>query len=177
MDKKKFIKFFIIGAVVGIFALILYSFIAGGKKEIGTNPPAGQPTPTDKNKPLSLLRPTLRADQIIEDPSAKTIELPRAGVRVNNFYKRIVVRTNPEGDTIVVDDSGYQIIFMPKSEQFLISILGSPFEKVRKEAEEELLHILGIGRADACRLDVKITTPRFANPAQAGKNFGLSFCE
>ena len=87
------------------------------------------------------------------------------------------IKINASGDVLIEEKDGHQTFYFVDEESFLISILESPFAKVRKKAEEDFLEKLGIGRAQACRLQVSVTTPLFVNPDEAGKKYGLSFCE
>lgn len=85
---------------------------------------------------------------------------------------------NENGDLLLNPESGdFLILFFPESEQFNISITRSPFETIRNRAEEEFLSLMGFDTDFICNLNVTITTPRYANPMQAGKSYSLSFCE
>lgn len=96
---------------------------------------------------------------------------------VNNFYKS-ANRIDKQNNVYMADEpDSYQILYEEQFNQFLISILGSPFEQVRQEAERRLISDLGISEDEACQFNVVITTPSFANPDFSGKPYGLSFCE
>ena len=84
---------------------------------------------------------------------------------------------NKQGDIVFNKTDGFEIVYLPKFEQFLISITASPFVENEQAAEDELLTRLGISEEEACQLNVIITTPQSVNPNEAGKNYGLSFCE
>lgn len=86
------------------------------------------------------------------------------------------VETNSFGDGLILKGNSYQIVYLKNSNNFLISILDSPFEKFKLVAEQEFLRLLGVSEIDACRLNVTVTTPAFANPAEAGGIYKLSFC-
>jgi len=101
--------------------------------------------------------------------------LPISDVNVKNFYN-LDPKINERGDVTFVDRQNFQILYFANENEFLISILGSPFEENRQEAEKELLKQLEITEEKACQLKVIISTPSFANPDESGQNFNLSFC-
>ncbi len=79
---------------------------------------------------------------------------------------------------IYVDDGApYSITANKDSSYYKILITKSPFQKYRLEAEQKLLDELKLSQKKACALDVEITTPRFANPDEAGQVYKLSFCQ
>jgi hypothetical protein len=84
---------------------------------------------------------------------------------------------NPQGDTVIYEDADMQIEFIPQRNQYLISVLGSPFGVVRTKAEVKILEVTKLTQDQICGYDVVVTTPRFANPDFSGQSFGLSFCE
>lgn len=71
----------------------------------------------------------------------------------------------------------YDITFFPQTNEYLITILGSPFDVVRKEAEKAFLEKLKITSEAACLLKVTIGTPPFANREESKKTYSLSFCQ
>jgi hypothetical protein len=86
----------------------------------------------------------------------------------------------PEGqfdDMEVLVTSDYHILYFGKTNEFLISVTGTPFDRARNDAEQALLQTLNISEEKACTLLVTISTPLFANPQYAGQSFGLSFCD
>lgn len=109
-----------------------------------------------------------------EVPEGDTIEI--ADVEVNNFFEKVGI---PESASYIIieKNSDYKIAYLNNFNSFLISITNSPFESQRILAEEKFLDELGISETDACKLEVQVTTPRFANPDHAGIIYGLSFCE
>lgn len=121
---------------------------------------------------LSTTTPTTFS--VIEKKTSEKLNI--TDVSVNNFYK-IKINTNPRGDTLFSQNIDYQIIYFSGEEQFLISIMGSPFEEKRALAESNFIQVLGISQEDACKLNVIINTPLFANPDESGVNYKLSFCD
>ena len=85
-------------------------------------------------------------------------------------------KINDNGDLLISETKNYKVIYFPKNNQVFVSILSSPFSKFREEAEKELLEVLDIDSDTSCKLNVLITTPRFVNPEEAGKEDVLSFC-
>jgi len=71
----------------------------------------------------------------------------------------------------------FNFLYRTETDSFLISIFSSPFDEVRFEAERAFTKSLGISQTEACKLEVSVTTPHFANPEHSGEIFGLSFCE
>lgn len=86
------------------------------------------------------------------------------------------LKINQEGDALLVDEPEYQIVYLKKDGQFLISILKSPFEPLREKAEKKFREITQADKDTLCQMNVVVTTPSFANPDLAGKIFPLSFC-
>lgn len=83
---------------------------------------------------------------------------------------------NSQGDLLFLENENYKIVYLPNFTQYNISILSSPFNYYREQAEKEFLSLFGINQQQACSLNVVITTPRFANPEESGKEYMLSFC-
>lgn len=121
-----------------------------------------------------FLSPTPASFSALEKSTGEKLNI--ADVSVNNFYK-IKINTNPRGDTLFSQSTDYQIMYFSKEEQFLISIMGSPFEEKRALAELNFTQVLGITQEEACKLNVIINTPSFANPEESGTNYKLSFCD
>jgi hypothetical protein len=108
-------------------------------------------------------------------PKEKKEKIEISNLEVNNFYNTSLT-TDDEGNQLITDKGKYAIFFIPKYNQFTISILDPSFEEVKKEAEEELVKILGADKKDLCFLNVSIGTPGFINPEEAGKMHKLSWC-
>lgn len=131
-------------------------------------------TPTPQEL-IDLGLPTSVPGAKIDIPTGDKLNLD--GNQVSNVYKSAKT-INENGDVIFAESDKYQEIYHPQRNNFfLISIIGSPFEEARKEAETKFLESLEISAEEACKLNVAITTPRFANPNEAGTTYRLSFCE
>jgi hypothetical protein len=109
-----------------------------------------------------------------EIPSGRKIII--SDVEVNNFF---LEKDQLESEAFIPINrgAGYSIAYYNNFNQFLISITDAPFEEIRHDAEQKFIDGLDISEEDACKLDVIITTPRFANPDLAGQIFRLSFCD
>ena len=83
---------------------------------------------------------------------------------------------NPQGDTLIVEEKRFHVAFEPVFNKYIISILEAPFEEIRQEAEIRFVEQFNLTQEKACQLDVSVTTPRFANPQQSGKDYTISFC-
>lgn len=70
----------------------------------------------------------------------------------------------------------YQISYFPPSNSYLISIMGSPFEQYRKEAEKAFINQLNLSPIELCKLNVTIATSYITNPKESEKSYRLSFC-
>ncbi len=97
------------------------------------------------------------------------------GVSVNNFYKTPVAE-NKQYDILITNGKNYQVVYLPKYNKFILTILSSNFEQTKKIAESDFLKVLEIDEKDACKLSVEVSTINSVNPELAGKIFPLSFC-
>jgi len=98
--------------------------------------------------------------------SSTTVEHPSAP---GHYY--IAGGVNPTNN-----NSPYSILYTESDQSFNITLLAEPLDTVRKNAEAELLQILGVTLYQACTLVYEVSTPRFVNQFYAGKNLGFSFC-
>lgn len=129
--------------------------------------------------PSTSVRPTatpFSQPSIIPTTDLQGKKITISGVDVDNFYLNSESNNNQE-DILIKNTVAFQIVYLKKQNKFLLSIRSSPFTQKRAEAEEQFLKTLGIERQEACRLNVTITTPFFANPDYAGQEFSLSFCK
>lgn len=112
----------------------------------------------------------------VQIPQISPKKINISGVQTNDFLSS-PKEVNKNGDVLFAETPKYQLVYLQNFNQFIVSILSSPFETIKKEAEIEFLHRLGITENEACKLNVSVTTPYFANPDYSGKNWPLSFCE
>ncbi len=106
-------------------------------------------------------------------PQTQVIEI--SGIPVNNFYKN-AAEVNLNTDALITETSSYQIAYLAKFGEFLITVLGSPFPQARATAEQAFISKLGITKEQACQLTVFVSTPSYANPDYSGQKYNLSFC-
>ena len=161
MKKKK-----IIIVLIVLILLTLTFFLIKDRKTQETETIFEKNIPSEETS-SSVLLPT-------NSQNSSTITI--SGVKMKDFYKSDP-KVNERGDVTLADEEGFDILYFSKENSFLISILGSPFESVRIDGEREFLNLLNINETEACKLDVAITTPLFANRNEAGKIYKLSFCE
>lgn len=109
-------------------------------------------------------------------PKGETIAIgtPSGSVVVKNFYPRIV--GGEEESVVILKTPSYFVSYDTFDSSFWIALTAKPFSEARVLAEKDFLAMLGIGQDDACRLEVKVGVPYRADPSQAGKSTGLSFC-
>ena len=112
----------------------------------------------------------------IGDIPDDTEKLKVDNIETENFYKS-AVNIAETGDATIIKRGNFEIVFVPEYSQFIISVLATPFGIHRSLAEQEFINNLGISQEEACRLNVTVGTPYFANPEVAGIAYGLSFCE
>lgn len=165
--------YFIVFTFLFILIIFLLAFTTSNKQNISTTTPSSAPTPTIFYVPPSIPTPIIPTPTPV-DKTSSSISI--YGVTVNNFYKT-AQPVDTEGDVQLEKvQNSYQILYLPQFNEFLISILGSPFDTIRTQAENELLSQLGISQQQACQLNVSEGTPQRINPNEAGISYPLSFC-
>jgi len=97
-----------------------------------------------------------------------------SGVKVNDFTQKA---QSDNYSITILKEKNYHIFYFKKENKFLISIVGYPFDMWREEGEKAFVDVLGISKRNACKLNVEISTPYFANPDKAGQQYPLSFCK
>ncbi len=141
-------KFIYIGGalILALFAMSLY-FAFRKKPETQVQPPPG---PT-----VSI--PTQNGSVIVSDPAQNPVE--------------------QVGDAAAIAETGqYDIVYYKSEQSFVITLLSQPLQAARDAAEDAFLAKLNIGKGDACKLNVSLAVPLSVDSANAGQNFGLSFC-
>jgi len=147
--------------LIAVIVIVMIAFVVN--RLIPDEKPVSEGSPSPTTSPSSIIKP-------------KGEKINVTGVSINNIYNS-EIRTNTRGDTLFLENTDYKILFFSKEEQFLLSIIGSPFNKKREQAEQSFLQTLGIDKDSACKLNVVVNTPSFANPDESGKNYKLSFCK
>jgi hypothetical protein len=136
-------------------------------------PPAPAPTLTPTLIPTLMGTPSCLDFTPPSDVPWREI----SGVLMKDFYQWSGYVTDYQVSICGEPVSGGDIaISYQPPDYFLVTILGSPFEEYKRKAEEIFHKVLGISQADACRLNVTIGTPYFANPNESGKEYHLSYC-
>lgn len=159
MKQKLSLIFLILLIALAIIALLSLVITRFSRQ---TQPIIVIPTPTLAPIPLKNL------------PTTERIEV--VGISVKNPYTSTVQLT-AQGDSLMVNDPSYRLVYLKPFNKFLITITSSPFEENRQKGEKALLERLDITRKEACSLPVEITTTEDVNPQEAGQIYGLSFCQ
>mgnify|MGYP001574926590 FL=1 len=98
--------------------------------------------------------------------------VPPAQIPNNPINEKI----NPQGDTLLFESDQFSIEFQPAFNKYLITIVATPFETIRKDAENKFLEVTGFSKDEACTKNVSVGTIISVDEQRAGKIFGLSFC-
>ena len=159
MNPKKLI---ILGVILFLIFLIVYLFFS-----LSESPP---PQPV---KPPMTPAPAFK--QVTPDVKEWGDRIKISNIEVNNFYTD-AQSISSDGVVSIFNNGQYQISYIGRGGFFQISVVHFPFDRVREEAENEFVKILGISKEEACLLPVNLTTPQYANPEYAGEIFPLSFC-
>lgn len=72
--------------------------------------------------------------------------------------------------------TNYNIVYFSSSKTFVIGLADEPLGAIRLEAEQNLMHILGLSSDQMCKLDYTVITSSYVSPTYGGKNLGFSFC-
>lgn len=87
------------------------------------------------------------------------------------------VSTAPQQEFATDSQHSYQIVYDPNYNFYIISILNTPFDTIRLQAEQDLIKKLNISQDQACaKIKVHIGSPYFANPDQTQSYDTFSFC-
>ena len=104
-----------------------------------------------------------------------SIGTARGTVQVNNFYL-----SNPAvddgGDIIIKQAQNYVIVYDPSDSSFWLGVTGNPFSVSKSAVENDFLAVLGVSKADACKLSVTSGVIYSEGNPNDGKSFPLSFC-
>ncbi len=155
---------------IGIIILSLIVFVV-----LITNNKEKDTSTTDRSQqqtgPYQLPESKINLEEIPTEPDKVIV----GETETKNFYKS-AQSINESGSAVVNKSQGYEIVYTPEFSQFNITVLGSPFTETRKLAENKFIETLGINTETACKLNVVVSTPYFANPNESGQSYGLSFC-
>ncbi|HLD03780.1 MAG TPA: hypothetical protein VJC17_03330 [Candidatus Dojkabacteria bacterium] len=162
METRKLIVYGLIIFFLFIIVYLAYLIFISKNQEIPVKP---QVTPISTFLPS----PTIFRANLPEKITA-------SGISVDNFYRN-AQEIMPNSDAIIKDNPDFHIVYYARGDYFLISVDNSPFEEVRKKAENEFLRILNIKEDDACKLKIRIITQYRVNPDFADNDYPLSFCQ
>ena len=77
-------------------------------------------------------------DKTFPEPTVpESSKIESSNVKVDNFYK-YSKKINSFGDRLILEDKDFEVVYFPKTDAFLISVLASPFYPKRLEAEKKL---------------------------------------
>lgn len=138
-------------------------YISFGENEDTQDSNTDSETPTATTIPISYEE----TESVVKNSAHKKGEVT---------YRKILNKNEILSYTFLERDA-YTVSYFPDFDSILISITASPFQANRLEAEQDLLRTLSLSAQDACKIDVTITTPNFANPDHAGQVYRLSFCK
>lgn len=104
-----------------------------------------------------------------EVPAGDSIAIGTASgtVTVKNFY-RSALGIIEGSEVVLARTESYEIDYSRADSSFTITIAKGPVAAVQADAEAKLLDMLGVSRADACRLAVSVIIP--------GNLYHSSFC-
>ena len=104
----------------------------------------------------------------------KILQTTQGSLQVNDYTQHPVETTN---DAIVIEENNdYKIVSYKLDSSFLINLLSKPVKNARARAERAFVSNLNITQQQACTLNVSVKTPFSVDPAYAGLELGMSFC-
>lgn len=167
------IKIFI-GIIIISILIILGWFLLAQKKE--------QNTATIITQPIDLATNTIGVEknnppeEFFKKPTEKKLSFQtnKGEVLVNNFYTNAVFINSSGGSEIKKMDS-YSLYYIVQEKRFAIYIASSDIIEAQKSAENDILNILGITKADACKLGIFVFIDKEYNFEGVGR-YPLSFC-
>lgn len=83
----------------------------------------------------------------------------------------------PQEEIVPETQENYSITYDPNYNMYIISVLNTPFDKIRVQAEQALLKKVGLSPEEACdKIKVQIGTPNYVDPNQTQIYDTFSFC-
>lgn len=121
--------------------------------------PTAQPTATSVPATEAVPTPTT-APESIETPDAQSLTVPSqpdpVETAINNSRALGNLQVSGSGKEYLLTSSdglvGFQVIYRPAINIFLVVIVGWPFEELRQEGERELLRLTELSEPEACEL-------------------------
>lgn len=74
------------------------------------------------------------------------------------------------------DAQPFNILYSEDNQSFTIALLDEPLGRVRNQAEQYLIKVLGLTESQMCHLHYYLGTTSYVNPTYGGENLGFSFC-
>lgn len=161
-------KIIIAVLIIGIIIILVLLFL----RKPSSVPSTAVPTPASITESPTPIIPLSPIPEVTTDPSQK---ITIGNVIMTDFYQAPREIT-ADGNVLIDETDSFGIIYYPRTQVFHISVTASPFETVRKTAEQSFLKTLGITSTNACKLNVEIATPFWANKEESGAIYPMSFC-
>jgi len=98
------------------------------------------------------------------------------GAQMRDAIVEQAITVSSRGDALIAAEESFQISYLKETNQFLILIKNGPFAEIRQQAEVKFLELVGNDPDTACKLNVVIRAPFFADKQLIGQEFPLSFC-
>jgi hypothetical protein len=170
MNKKVIVVGAIIIVVIG--TIVVLFLVRGNASNSGT--PGGVSTTTTGTLPITVVTST----PVTPAPTSSVITFGTAegSVTTTNFYQNAALITQDQQSVVIKNEADYSITYNVADSSFIISILSTPLEAARQEAEAAFLSSLGISQQDACKLTVYEAVPIGVSDEYPGESFPLSFC-
>lgn len=163
---RKYLVLLIIIVILGLAAYLLFSLRKSG------NEASGGSTGTSGLEQLGPATPL--APETIPNGNSITFGTSRGSVITNNFYK---IAQGSDGDALVIRRTPqYEIMYDAADSTFGIFITEGPVASSERAAENDLVNILGISKAQVCLLSAVWSVSVAVNENAAGRNYPLSFC-
>lgn len=186
----------IIVAIVGIIVLAIIGFFLQPSSPTQTNatssPSNGLPVagnvPGQTTPGTSLATSTSGSALTIATRSGTSVTVP-------NFITNGVTIPDPSnpgqyllagslgycstrpGPCYAASSTNYNILYNANQQTFLIALTKEPIGQARTDAQNFLLHTLGISQTQLCSLSYYVGTTYQVNPIYDTKNLGFSFCQ
>jgi hypothetical protein len=171
MNKKLIVIGSIVIVVIVAFVVLFFIQKNSGGITGGTGTTSTTSTAT---LPITVVTST----PVIATPTSSVITFGTAqgNVTTTNFYQNAALITQDQQSVVIKNEADYSITYNVPDSSFIISILSTPLEAARQEAEAAFLSSLGISVQNACKLSVYEAVPIGVSDEYPGESFPLSFC-
>lgn len=168
---KKIIIIIAAVLVLGGIGFFVWQSIQGSYSNNGGS---SVPTGASGEQQIGTLAGGVTASEV---PAGDSIAIGTASgtVTVKNFYKNAIGII--EGSEVVLAKTGnYEIDYSRADSSFTIMIIKGSVAVAQADAETAMLGMLGVSRADACRLAVSVIVPVSVDAQLGGRSYRSSFC-